>query len=481
MSSGAGEEKADERRGPKSGQTMAEILPDKWSPENAVAPAALPKSKVSLAEVAADEDWMAKMPPAMQKQMKVFVDSFLGAGMLYDKQRFLATAQQSPGQAGFHETVLKRMIRAPGEEFAPAEPKALAKIATLSPTEATHLLPHAARACCGPVLEALIRQGADLNSFNFQRGALTVGGSPFAIVAKKARAPVLELMLRVGGADPNATDAMGWTALHILCLCAGREAAGDLAADFEKALKGCSRAEAEAIAARQHGSVVESVRVMLAAGADPTLQTARQGNTKLRIYSERFFAHEFLADEAGEPLTETNCETIRSMLLDAIAARGGLPSARAQEAAAMQQRAAHREAVTAAAENGGDPLLRAGCTSLMLNASQQMTTAAWKKGEAGVQEDLKQQAKQAGRNRICDWCNKRSETKLQACGKCKFVFYCDAACQRRAWPTHKQDCGKALERLCLALERNASRIDTQHAAIQMQANEADDARRAAQN
>ena len=62
-----------------------------------------------------------------------------------DKQRFLATAQQSPGQAGFHETVLKRMIRAPGEEFAPAEPKALAKIATLSPTEATHLLPHAAR------------------------------------------------------------------------------------------------------------------------------------------------------------------------------------------------------------------------------------------------------------------------------------------------------------------------------------------------
>ena len=147
----------------------------------------------------------------------------------------------------------------------------------------------------------------------------------------------------------------------------------------------------------------------------------------------------------------------------------------------MQQRAAHREAVTAAAQNGGDPLLRAGCTSLMLNASQQMTTAAWKKGEAGVQEDLKQQAKQAGRNRICDWCNKRSETKLQACGKCKFVFYCDASCQRKAWPTHKQDCGKALERLCVALERNASTIDTRHAAGQMLANERDDARRAAQN
>ena len=36
--SGGSEEKADERRGPKSGQTMAEILPDKWSPEDAVAP-----------------------------------------------------------------------------------------------------------------------------------------------------------------------------------------------------------------------------------------------------------------------------------------------------------------------------------------------------------------------------------------------------------------------------------------------------------
>ena len=53
----------------------------------------------------------------------------------------------------------------------------------MSPQEATNMLPHAARACCGPVLEALIRQGADLNSFNFQRGALTAGGAPFAIVA----------------------------------------------------------------------------------------------------------------------------------------------------------------------------------------------------------------------------------------------------------------------------------------------------------
>ena len=89
--------------------------------------------------------------------------------------------------------------------------------------------------------------------------------------------------------------------------------------------------------------------------------------------------------------------------------------------------------------------------------------------------------KKSGRARVCDFCNKRSETKLRACGKCKFVFYCDAACQRKAWPTHKQDCGSALDRLCLALERNASTIDTQHAAEQVRANEIDDAQRAAQN
>ena len=81
------------------------------------------------------------------------------------------------------------------------------------------MLPHAARACCGPVMEALLRQGADLNGFHLSRGALTVGGAPFAIVAKKARRASLKLMLETGGADPNAIDAVGWSALHILCLC----------------------------------------------------------------------------------------------------------------------------------------------------------------------------------------------------------------------------------------------------------------------
>ena len=113
--------------------------------------------------------------------------------------------------------------------------------------------------------------------------------------------------------------------------------------------------------------------------------------------------------------------------------------------------------------------------------SQQMTRQVLKDGEAAARAHIKENLKKSGRARVCDFCNKRSETKLRACGKCKFVFYCGADCQRKAWPTHKQDCGSALDRLCVALERNASTIDTQHAAEQVRANEIDDARRAAQN
>ena len=196
-----------------------------------------------------------------------------------------------------------------------------------------------------------------------------------------------------------------------------------------------------------------------------------------RIYKERFFPHELLADANGAPATDDRSETIRGMLLDAIAERGGLPSQRAQDLAAARQRAAHREAVTEAAQNGGDPVQRAGCNAMMSHPSSRMQVHALKLDEA----EARARMKKSGRARVCDYCNKRSETKLRACGKCKFVFYCDAACQRKAWPTHKKECGSALDRLCLALERNASTIDTRHAAEQVLANEADDARRAAQN
>ena len=97
--------------------------------------------------------------------------------------------------------------------------------------------------------------------------------APFAIVAKKARPQLLKMMLETGGADPNAIDAVGWSALHILCLCASEK--GNSTEGWMKMMK-VDRATAEALKARQRGDVVESVRVMLEAGADPTLQTSRQ-------------------------------------------------------------------------------------------------------------------------------------------------------------------------------------------------------------
>ena len=426
----------------------------------------------SVADVFAGDDWMERMPEALRKQTRMMLDMYLGAGIIMTQEKFMDMASKGADHIG--KTFLLTLIRSPAEEFDAVEDGVLEKISTMSPQEATNMLPHAARACCGPVLDALIRQGADLNSFNFQRGALTAGGAPFAIVAKKARPRLLQLMLERGGADPNAIDSMGWSTLHILALAATDR--GGTTEDWQRTLKS-DRETAEATRVRQHGDVIECVRVMLEAGADPTLQTSRQAMMTDRIYKERFFPHELLADKNGAPATDDTSETIRGMLLDAIAERGGLPSQRAQDLAAARQRAAHREAVTDAAQSGGDPVQRSGCTAMLVTPSSQMQRQALKLGEA----EARARMKKSGRARVCDYCNKRSETKLRACGKCKFVFYCDAACQRKAWPTHKQECGSALDRLCLALERNASTIDTRHAAEQVLANEIDDAQRAAHN
>ena len=40
----------------------------------------------------------------------------------------------------------------------------------------------------------------------------------------------------------------------------------------------------------------------------------------------------------------------------------------------------------------------------------------------------------------CDACGKESITKLQCCGGCKSVYYCDKKCQQRHWNAgHKND------------------------------------------
>ena len=205
---------------------------------------------------AAGDNWMETMPEALRKQMQTMLDMYLGAGIIMTKEKFLAMASQ--GAEHMSKTCLLTLIRSPAEEFNAVEDGVLEKISKMSPQQATNMLPHAARACCGPVLEALIRQGADLNSFNFQRGALTAGGAPFAIVAKKARPRLLQLMLERGGADPNAIDSMGWSTLHILALATTDR--GGTTEDWQRTLKS-DRETAEATRVRQHGDVIDCVEI----------------------------------------------------------------------------------------------------------------------------------------------------------------------------------------------------------------------------
>ena len=45
---------------------------------------------------------------------------------------------------------------------------------------------------------------------------------------------------------------------------------------------------------------------------------------------------------------------------------------------------------------------------------------------------------------MCSQCSKatgKDGTKLKLCSRCKMVYFCSSACQRLAWPTHKQVCG----------------------------------------
>jgi hypothetical protein len=49
---------------------------------------------------------------------------------------------------------------------------------------------------------------------------------------------------------------------------------------------------------------------------------------------------------------------------------------------------------------------------------------------------------QAGMNEDANCCAEcgKGGTSLKTCKSCMSVKYCDAACQRNHWPTHKKDC-----------------------------------------
>lgn len=50
-------------------------------------------------------------------------------------------------------------------------------------------------------------------------------------------------------------------------------------------------------------------------------------------------------------------------------------------------------------------------------------------------------------DRWCLWCDKRSGV-TKRCGQCHSVYFCSTDCQRKAWPVHKNHCGRDLFSLC---------------------------------
>ena len=211
--------------------------------------AAAPGGDEKAAKPPADDDWLTAMPEALRKQMQQMLDMYLGAGIIMTKDKFMEMAKQGAEQMG--KTVLLTLIRSPAEEFNAVEDGVLEKISKMSPQEATNLLPHAARSCCGPVLEALIRQGADLNSFNFQRG------SPAARLPLSPRR----------AAVPTAADARVWWCGPqrdrldgLVDVAHPRSGQRDNTTEAWQRDMKCDAETAEAVRLRQHGDVIESVR-----------------------------------------------------------------------------------------------------------------------------------------------------------------------------------------------------------------------------
>ena len=66
----------------------------------------------------------------------------------------------------------------------------------------------------------------------------------------------------------------------------------------------------------------------------------------------------------------------------------------------------------------------------------------------------------------CDACGKESITKLQGCGGCKSVYYCDKKCQQQHWNAgHKNECK------VMKLEKSKEKFETCTEKGQLQSDE----------
>lgn len=67
--------------------------------------------------------------------------------------------------------------------------------------------------------------------------------------------------------------------------------------------------------------------------------------------------------------------------------------------------------------------------------------------EARLHKEIKDKNFIPNLDHNCLSCSKKDVTKR--CGNCHSVYYCDEVCARKAWPSHKPQCGRNLFMVCV--------------------------------